>query len=244
MRMQFLLRHRELAFPLFLATLLIAYGLLKPPWWAYVPLNLALAAGLVVLARRRGHDLDDLGISTGTLRRGAVIGFVAAAVVVAGLGIVSLLATSDPQGGQLLADRGDKSFLPGGILYELFVRIPLGTALFEAVAFRGVIFASVRRATSVRTAVIVSSVAFGLWHIGPTLQALRLTEHVDRLVDPFVIVVGTVVMTTVGGLLFCALRLVGRHLVASALTHWSINAVALLAAYTAAGGALPFGITL
>lgn len=227
-------------FALVLAGLLTAYGLVAPPWWAYVPLNLAIAAGLIVIARRRGHSFDDLGMDTTTLTRGVAIGLAVAGVVVVAVGLGSQLLGSDPEAGRAMADRGGRNFLPGGLAYETLVRIPLGTALFEAVAFRGVIFAAVKRSRSLAVAVVVSSVAFGVWHIGPTLHALSLTGGGEALAHPALIVAGTVAVTAVGGAVFTWLRLLGRSLVTPALAHWSLNAAGLLAAYTAAGGSLPF----
>ena len=49
---------------------------------------------------------------------------------------------------------------------HLLVRIPLATALVEELVFRGVILGLGVRAGDRRRALLVSSVAFGLWHIG------------------------------------------------------------------------------
>lgn len=209
---------------------LVLYGLLPLPWWAYIPANLTLAAALVGAARRRGHTFAELGLGWRTLGRGTVIGLAAATVVLVVVAIGSLLGSSDPQASRLLAGQADVG--PLGLGFELLVRIPLGTVLLEAIAFRGVLFAAVERVRTTAAAVVVTSLAFGLWHIGPTLHELR---DLGTVVDPVATIAAIVAVTTLGGVLFAGLRLLGRSLVASALTHWSMNAAGLVAALFVAG---------
>lgn len=209
-----------------LAMALVLYGLLPLPWWAYVPANITLAAVLIAAARRRGHTLDELGLSWRTLGRGTLVGLVAAGLVLMVVAIGSLLTRSDPEAARLVASQADIG--PFGLGFELLVRIPLGTVLLEAVAFRGVLFAAFERVRTTSAAVVATSVTFGLWHIGPTLHELR---GLGSVVDPFAATAAIVVITTLGGVLFAGLRLLGRNLMASALTHWSMNAAGLVAAF-------------
>jgi uncharacterized protein len=208
-----------------LAAALVLYGLLPLPWWAYVPANLALAAALIATARARGHSFHDLGLHPTTWRRGLAIGGAAALVVLIAVGLGTVIGSQDPETSQMIASQADLG--PLGLAWELLVRLPLGTVLVEAVIFRGVLFAEVKRAHSTLGAVIVTSVVFGLWHIGPTLRDLR---ELGAAVDPIAAVASIVLITTLGGVLFAALRLAGRSLVASALTHWSMNAAGIVAA--------------
>lgn len=217
-------------FAIVLAVALVLYGLMPLPWWAYIPANLALAAALVATARRRGHSLEELGLGWRTLARGTVIGIGAGAIVLIVVAVGSLLTSSDPQAAELVASQADVG--PLGLGFELLVRIPLGTVILEAIAFRGVLFAAVERVRTTAAAVIVTSLAFGLWHIGPTLHELR---DVGAGLDPFATVGAMVAITTLGGLLFAVLRLVGRSLMTSALVHWSMNAAGLISAVLVAG---------
>jgi membrane protease YdiL (CAAX protease family) len=50
------------------------------------------------------------------------------------------------------------------------IRFPLGTALYEEVAFRGVLGALWTRRSGERTARTVAAAAFGAWHILPTVR--------------------------------------------------------------------------
>jgi len=57
----------------------------------------------------------------------------------------------------------------GGAFLTAFLLIPLGTVLFEEVAFRGVLWGLLRRGRGTVTATAVSSALFGLWHVLPSL---------------------------------------------------------------------------
>lgn len=217
-------------FAILLAVALVLYGLLPFPWWAYIPANVALAGALVVGARRRGHTFQELGLSWRTMARGTAFGLGAAGLILVVVAVGSMLSTSDPQAARLVASRAEVG--PMGLAFELLVRIPLGTVLLEAIAFRGVLFAAVQRVRTTAAAVVVTSIAFGLWHIGPTLHDLR---DLGAVLDPLATVAAVVVVTTLGGVLFAGLRLLGRNVVTSALAHWSMNAAGLVAAVLIAG---------
>ena len=85
-----------------------------------------------------------------------------------------------------------------------------------------------------RTAVIASSILFGLWHV---LSSLHLAQDNEAVASPLgsgslgqvVGVVGSVLVTTVAGLLFCWLRLRSGSLFASIGAHWAVNGVGVLA---------------
>lgn len=109
----------------------------------------------------------------------------------------------------------------GELAHQALVRIPLGTVLFEEVAFRGVLLALLMQRMGTRSAVLVSSTLFGLWHIVPTLGAAN-TNDIGGLSQAGT-VAGAVVITFVGGVVFCALRLRSGHLVAPVLLHLAFN---------------------
>jgi membrane protease YdiL (CAAX protease family) len=75
----------------------------------------------------------------------------------------------------LLGDRR-AALAPRELAWQTLVRIPVGTAAFEELAFRGVLYGLLHRAGGKRVALAGSSVAFGLWHVGPALAALRLND--------------------------------------------------------------------
>jgi membrane protease YdiL (CAAX protease family) len=86
-----------------------------------------------------------------------------------------------------------------------------------------------RRRLSLPGAVAVDSALFCLWHIVPTVATARVNGIRGK--RRVVLVVGSVVVTAVGGAAFCALRLGGRHLLAPAIAHLAFNDTGYLLAW-------------
>jgi membrane protease YdiL (CAAX protease family) len=116
---------------------------------------------------------------------------------------------------------------------HLLVRIPLATALAEELVFRGVILGLATRTRRPRDALILSALAFGLWHVGAALhpERRRSTAGVvgDRLSPTPVVVAGDVAATTIAGLGFGWLRLRSHSIVAPTMAHAAVNASAYVA---------------
>ncbi len=121
----------------------------------------------------------------------------------------------------------------GGLAYHALIRIPLGTALFEEVAFRGVLFGSWSRLAGPVAGALGSSVVFGLWHIRPTLGLLDANGVAASAAAQALAVTAAVAVTFVGGLFFCLLRIRSQSLLAPIVAHAAINSAALVAAYLA-----------
>jgi membrane protease YdiL (CAAX protease family) len=111
------------------------------------------------------------------------------------------------------------------------VRIPLGTALLEEVAFRGVLQGAWAREASTASSVAGSSLAFGLWHIGPALELLRINAIAQAPLARAAAVVAAVAATAAGGALFSLVRLRTGGIAGPAFAHAAINAFATLAAF-------------
>ena len=200
--------------------LLAARNLIEPvlPDEPYVPTNVAVGAALVVLARRTGSSWDDLGLDRRHVGRGVALGGAVASAAVAAM----VLGAALPQTRGLFDDGRVPVDASGWErLYQLGLRIPVGTVVFEELAFRGVLLAVLCRRLSRSAAVALDSALFGLWHIVPTLATARANEIVG--LGRVGLVIGSVAATTVGGVVFCALRLRGRHLLAPALLHLGFN---------------------
>jgi membrane protease YdiL (CAAX protease family) len=91
------------------------------------------------------------------------------------------------------------------------VVIPLGTVLFEEVAFRSVLWGLLDRDFGVLAATAASACLFGLWHVLPTLDLVRthtsLLGHATagrRRVA--ITMLATVAFTTIAGIVFAELR--------------------------------------
>lgn len=198
-------------------------NLLLPREW-YVPANLAMTAVFVSLASRAGVGWGEIGMSAGTIPRGLAIGLASAAVVLVGFVVVLVI----PAASEVLAAEAVRPASPFDRWFVPLVRIPLGTAVFEEVLFRGVLLAALLRRLQIRAAVVGSSALFGLWHIVPAWETAEGS--------PFAVlgtVLGTVVVTTCGGLVFAMLRLWSRSLVAPILAHSATNSLAYTAALAA-----------
>ncbi len=199
-------------------------GNLALPGAGYVPANLAVAAILVAGARWAGLGWDELGLDRADLRRGAVIGVAAVAVVAVVIAVgLAIPAIESYFEDDRVADDStfDRWFVP-------LVRIPLGTAVFEEVLFRSVLFAVALRLWGLRWAIASTSIVFGLWHVAPAWE----TSSGSPLATGGAIV-GTVLITTVAGVLFALLRVWSGSVLAPVLAHWATNSLSYAAALLA-----------
>ena len=196
----------------------------------YIPLNLTVALLLILWARYRGYSWPVLGFSLSrdrlfsALRWGILLGVALPAPV--------FLALVLPEPVSSLADARDWDELQlSGLAYQTLLRIPLGTALFEEVAFRGVVYGIWRETAGTRRALIGSSVAFGLWHVAPTVELLQGSDLFGNSFTLELGVAGGVFAAFLGGLFFAWIRLRTGGVYGPILTHWLISALAALAAF-------------
>lgn len=202
---------------------------------AYTVTCLVAAAVLVASARAAGLSWSELGLP-GDLRRGLAWSAVLACLVAL---VVAAIAVHPRLRPILYDDRAGR--LTGAeLVFQLLVRIPLGTVLLEEIAFRGVVFAAISRDHGTVAGAAVSSMLFGLWHVLPS-SALTVSNEITRTllgtgqtarVQGAVI---AVVATTVAGVALCWLRLAARSIAAPAALHWAINALGLLGAWLVRG---------
>lgn len=195
----------------------------------YETANGTATAVLLVVARASGLSRDDLGLSRGRLRAGVAWGGSAAAAVVAGLAAGLAIPSLRP----LLRDARVAGSSDGTVAYRALLRIPVGTVLWEEVAFRGVLHAALDRALPHRAATAVEAALFGLWHVHPTLAALRADGGERTTAGPSVAVLTGCAGTAAAGLLLTRLRVRSGSLLAPALLHLAANSGGLLAAVVA-----------
>lgn len=189
-----------------------------------------VAVVLVAFSRRRGLTWSDLGLSRRTWARGAAYGAVAVAVVAA----VFTIAAIVPLTRTAFVDVRYELPAPTA-LFTAFVVIPLGTVLVEEVAFRGVLLGLVTRHRGHRWGFTLSAVAFGAWHILPSLglnhanaamRALAGTGTAGQVGS----VLAAVVFTSMAGVLLAELRRRSGSILAAAGLHWAVNAIGVLVA--------------
>lgn len=203
-------------------------GNLWLPGWAYVPVNLTSAAVLLWLALGTGTHLTEITGPAAWLGRGVVAGVAlggSAAALIA-------LAAAVPAARDAFADDRVLGVGGAGLAYHALVRIPLGTALFEEVAFRGVLPALGRTVTAPRRADLGSAALFGLWHVIPASSAAAGNEVASGFASGVVVTVAALA-TAAAGIGFTWLR--NRFgIAAPILLHAAINSGAFAAAWAIA----------
>ena len=199
-----------------------------PPFNAlwYVPLNLSLL--LLVLV---------LGFGPLDLTQKEVMGSGGAGAVAVGMllglavGLVLFLVGATGRGRRLLIDERVAHLSDRELVYQVLVRIPLGTALVEEAVFRGVLFA-VWQGSGTVAAAVASSAVFGLWHVGPTINLVAANDPQASRTKFLKAVLGAVGFTTLAGLFFVWLRLrIG--LAGPIALHATVNGVATIASVLA-----------
>ena len=192
---------------------------------SYVLANVAAAGVLLAAARAAGLSWAELGLSRRRLAAGARWGGGCAAVVAAGYGTALAVPALRP----LLGDARVAGLDGGELAGQVLVRIPLGTVLWEEVAFRGVLLAALGRLLSRRGAVGGSAALFGLWHVRPTLGALAANDLAGGPLARTGAVLLACLATAAAGVLFAELRLRSGSLLAPALLHLATNSLGVLA---------------
>jgi uncharacterized protein len=194
----------------------------------YVPVNLATVTVLAIVSCSARLSAGELGLSRAAAPRGVVVGVAVAAIVVAGIATGAAMPLTRPWFEDQPMANVDTVV---ELAYQALVRIPLGTAFLEEFAFRGVLLGLLARMGPMKTAVAVSSLLFGLWHIRPTLRTLATNDLAQGAWTRVGAVTAAVALTTVGGFLFFARRLASGSLVAPLIVHTATNSAAIVAAY-------------
>jgi uncharacterized protein len=207
---------------LVLAAINVTDHLLHPPWWV----RALEGVGLLAWARLDGLSWSQLGLGRDRLASGCRWGLGAIGVV-AGVYAVGVLQPSIRP-----AFQDVRYDLPlADALRTTFVVIPFGTVLFEELAFRSVLWGMLSRHMRPWQVLVTTSGLFGLWHIIPALHVGGTNRGVSDAVGVAgcaAIVVVTVVLTTIGGLVFGELRRRSGSVLASAGAHWATNALGVL----------------
>jgi membrane protease YdiL (CAAX protease family) len=196
---------------------------------SYVPGNVAATVLLLGVARAEGIPWQQLGFDPSRLREGWRWGGLGSAVVAAGYGIGLTVPAVRP----LLADARVAGADGREIAYQVLIRIPLGTVLWEEAAFRGVLLAALLRVLPPRPAIGASAAVFGFWHIRPTLGATAANDLASGSAGRTAAVLAGCVLTSAAGVLFAGLRSRSGSLLAPVLVHAATNCLGMLAAAAA-----------
>ena len=194
----------------------------------YAPANACAAAAALAAARASGLTAGEMGLGRGARRPGRLASALAAATLGGYLAAAAMPVTRP-----LLNDKRVTTLDGPGLAYQVAFRIPVGTVLWEEIAFRGVLQAALRRVMPEPAAIAVASGVFGIWHIRPTAAALRVNQLAgDRLFAARV--TAGVAATAAGGALFSWLRARSGSLAAPVLLHLTTNCAGPVVAWTLA----------
>jgi membrane protease YdiL (CAAX protease family) len=200
------------------------------PARAHVVTGPSAALLMILVGRTAGLSWQELGLGRQSWGPGIKVGLAAALVVA----VVYSVAVAIPLTRAAFRDLRYRLGLREAS-YMALVVIPLGTVLFEEVAFRGVLWGLLARSFGVLSATAVSSVLFGLWHVLPAMDLSRTRTSVprDKLAGhrrAVISVLATIVFTTLAGIVFAELRSRSGSLVAPIGLHWATNGLGVLAA--------------
>ena len=197
-----------------------------PPRTAFVVAPVSSAA-LVALARAAGLSGRDLGLVVRDAR-GARHAAVAAGLV----GGAYAVGLAVPRTRRAFLDTRYDLSARQALLRSILV-VPLGTVVPEELAFRGVLWALLRRDHGAVPATAVSSTVFGLWHVLPALWQGHHNTTVGHhgAEDPrrlAITVASVVCFTGLAGVVFCELRRRSDSLLAPIALHWATNGLGVL----------------
>jgi len=205
----------------------ISNEILDEVW--HIPFQLGILAIALIISRRAGTTWTSMGLRRDRLSRGAMIGGVVIGVITVGIAIgIAIPATRE-----LFRDDKIVNGSVGWVLFQAFVRIPLATALYEEVLFRGIVFGMLARRHTPLLAGVVTSLLFGFWHILPTLDTIDTSPAGDLFsgwLGIAVAIIGSIAGTAIAGIGFLLVRLYANSTLAAVLAHIGTNSVAMLGA--------------
>jgi membrane protease YdiL (CAAX protease family) len=216
-------------------SLALVSGLVIPrlPRRAHAIANLGVAATAVIAPLRNGVSPEDLGLEPKQAVRGVLYGIGAAIPLAA----VIVVGARSERLQDAFVDPRVTSVHGGHAAREVLLRIPFVTAAPEELLFRGGVLGAVTAATNRRLGVVLSSFAFGVWHVLPAVEAYHHgatgSELTRRGGGRPAHVGATVLATTAAGVALAALRLRARSVFAPLIVHAAVNATAYLATRSA-----------
>jgi membrane protease YdiL (CAAX protease family) len=131
-----------------------------------------------------------------------------------------------------LADPRLASLSPGHAFAQIFIRIPVFTALIEEAFFRGVLHTALIALYPTEVAIWLGAGLFGLWHIGPGVDQAQAGEKSLRAGALHTAI--TVVATTVAGAFLVWLRIETGSIWAPVAVHAGVNMTMAIFARAAA----------
>lgn len=210
-------------------SVLVVVNLLTNLWARqhYLLISLWATGVLLAIAWLAGISWAELGLGFGG--NAQTKGLIWSAALIGVVSVGYAVAAALPWTRKGFADARTTQMGVGRFLYHAFLRIPVGTALMEEVAFRGVLLAAMSAAWGTVWGVAVSSLLFGFWHVLPALEFHEASATTDRFGNgvkaKLMTVGGQVVATAAAGVGFCLVRIWSDSLLPSIALHATLNAL-------------------
>jgi hypothetical protein len=181
----------------------------------FIAVSLAFVALLVVVAVKwLGLSMEDVGLGKGTVWKSLLLGtLVGATAPFIAFGLMNIPNITH------LPWWRDMGLDVPQLMYRIAFRIPVGTAAFEELAFRGVLFGLLLR-EGVWKAAWTSTGVFALYHVSLILRMFGADNGEASLLWFVGLVGGGVAVTFIWGLAFAFVRAKSGHIAGCIVTHW------------------------
>lgn len=200
------------------------------------PANILAIAVSIIFGLSSGLSLTQMGLGLRPVLSALLVTLLVSLsifVIVLGANVVPFVRQHFLKQASIINSRESK------LIFESVIRIPLSTALVEEVLFRGVLLGMFLQYQSTLSALITSSLVFGLWHIWPTVNGIKDNENhvIAKASSPLLSKVAHVSIYVIAtgsmGVIFGWFRILAGSIFAPWLLHWTINASGILAVVVA-----------
>jgi membrane protease YdiL (CAAX protease family) len=190
----------------------------------YPAANAGAAAIALAAAAASGLTADDLGVRRSRLLAGLRLGVTVSAPIAAAFALAPVTPART-----LLHDQRVAGLDRRQLAYQVLLRIPVGTVLWEEIAFRAVLPAALHRVLPRRAATVTASALFGLWHVRPTAEALTANQLATGRAARVAAVGAVVAGTSAAGAFLSYLSERSGSLAAPVIVHLTANCAGPLA---------------
>ncbi len=192
----------------------------------YVFFNLFLLFLLLLFSRKYLHlDFADIGYKSENLLRSLFTGLLFACAIL--LPFLLVLVLLPVLGIRIRAPIVDVGTLPE-FLYRIFIRIPLGTALFEESLFRGILYAYLIKKHSFKKTLLLTGIFFAIWHIVPAIKVMSSNFQFGLCIVGILMLGVGLIGAFLAGMYFAVLRRYSRDLYGCLLCHALVNDLSLV----------------
>ena len=194
----------------------------------YVWMNLGVLYLIWILCRRfLKLTISDLGWTRKNTGKSFLLGLGASAIVILPAAVLLWLfpaLASEVKTPQLESMARDLFW------WRLLVHIPVGTAFFEEMLFRGIFYGYLMKTNSQARTILVTSIFFGLWHIVPALEVVNQDLIITSPVVFIALWLLLLLEASAGGILFGWIRYRTRNIAGCITAHALIDMLSLVGA--------------